>query len=260
MSMQDSTAQLLARVSDLCDRARAGELTHTAFLTPGEQKRIAPSLQHIPHLLAGGYAAAERKRLFLLPPWMAELEGEVRADCLADATADTLLALEVSGGGFCTLAHKDYLGAVLNLGIERDAIGDLCVLDPHRALLFCDGVIAQFLTEHLTRVAGDAVCVRPCTVPPDFDGGRKFLRVTDTVASPRADSIVAALANLSRERASALFSQGLVEIDYETADKPAKQLAPGAVIVIRGKGKFILRAVSDQTKKGRYRLEADKYL
>ena len=71
---------------------------------------------------------------------------------------------------------------------------------------------------------------------------------------------MAALSGLSRERASALFAGGQVEIDYEIADKPARQLEAGTVIVIRGKGKFILRSISDQTKKGRFRLLADKYL
>ncbi len=260
MSTPDLAAHLLARATDLCERAQGGEVTYTAFLTPGEQKKLTPLLQKVPHALVGGYAEAERKRVLFLPPWMAELDGELRTQCLADTLSTCLVALEIKGSGFCTLAHKDYLGAVLNLGIERAAIGDVCVLDPHRAVLFCDGVMARFLTENLTRVAGDAVQVHPCTLSPDFDGGRRFQSVSDTVASARADSIVAALAGLSREKASALFSAGLVEIDYETADKPAKQLEAGCVIVIRGKGKFILRSISDQTKKGRFRLQADKYL
>ena len=76
----------------------------------------------------------------------------------------------------------------------------------------------------------------------------------------KGDGVVAALTNLSRERAQALFREGLVEIDYEPAPKPDQQLEAGCIVVIRGKGKFIIRSLSEQTKKGRARLQADKYL
>ena len=261
MSGADGTALLLARADDLLERAQAGELTHTAFLTPGEQKQLLRSLGHrAPFLLDGGYAEAERRRAFFLPAWMTELDESTRAELLAEQTKVCLVPLEICGSGFRNLSHKDFLGAVLNLGIERSAIGDLCVLDAQRAVLFCDRTMATFLTEHLTRVANDAVRVTTVTLAPNFDGGRSYLRITDTVASPRADGVVAALANLSREKARGLFEAKMVEIEYEMADKPDRPVAAGEVIVIRGKGKFIIRSLSDQTKKGRYRLLADKYL
>ena len=82
----------------------------------------------------------------------------------------------------------------------------------------------------------------------------------DTVASPRADAVVAALANLSRERAQALFAAGKVEIDYETVQKTDRPITDGAVIVIRGFGKFVIRSLSEQTRKGRFVLQADRYI
>jgi RNA-binding protein YlmH len=174
--------------------------------------------------------------------------------------AEALIPLEVRGSGYRTLTHRDYLGAILNLGIEREALGDLCVCDEHHAILFCDAVMCRFLCENLTRVANDAVRVTPVTLPAGFDGCRKFRPVTDTVASPRLDSVVAALASLSRERAQELIRAGAVELDFQIAQKADKPVAEGAVIVVRGKGKFIVRALSDKTKKGRFRLAADQYL
>lgn len=260
MSTTDASALLLARATDLAARAENGEITHTAFLTPLEQKQLARAIPASAFVLNGGYADAERKRAIFLPPWLAETDEDTKKDLLQSTLDACIQPLEICGSGFRDLSHKDHLGAVLNLGIERAAIGDLCVLDPHRALLFCDETIAHFLTTHLTRVANDAVHVSAVSLPPAFDGGRRYERITDTVASARADSIVAALANLSREKASALFTAGLVEIDYEMADKPDKQLCAGSILVIRGRGKFILRSLSDKTKKGRLRLQADKYL
>ena len=262
MSHTDAQDRLAARVEDLLGRAQRGEVTHTAFLTPAEQKRLSRTLggEGKTFLAFGGYKDAERQRLFLLPPYMQELDEPTLYAWLQECFAEQLVALRVCGSGYRELSHRDYLGAILNLGIERDAVGDLCVTDTHTAVLFCDSVMADFLCEHLERVANDAVRTERIQLPEGFDGGRSFRPVSDTVASPRADSVVAALANLSRERAQALFREGAVEIDYEAADKPDRPLHEGAVIVIRGKGKFVIRSLSQQTKKGRIRLVADQYI
>ena len=255
-------ARLLARAEELLARARNGEITYTAFLTPAEQHALTRAMPWGKSEMHadGGYPTAERARIFFLPPYLLDMDEQTLAECLAETREECLIALQIKGSGFRELHHKDHLGSVLNLGIERDAIGDLCVCDTHTAVLFCDRVMAQFLEENLTRVANDAVRISRVTLPKGFDGGRKFQTVSDTVASPRADSVVAALANLSRERAQALFRDKLVEIDYELAQKPDQQIEPGCVIVIRGKGKFIIRSLGEQTKKGRIRLLADKYL
>lgn len=254
--------RLLARAEELCARARNGEITYTAFLTPAEQHALFCAMPWAKNQMRadGGYLAAERARIFFLPSYLQEMEEETLSACLADVREECLISLQIKGSGFRELHHKDFLGAVLNLGIERDAIGDLCVTDAHTAVLFCDRVMEKFLSENLARVANDAVKITRVTLPEGFDGGRKFQQISDTVASPRADSVVAALANLSRERAQAMFREGLVEINYEPAEKPDQQLEKNCVIVIRGKGKFIIRSLDEQTKKGRIRLQADKYL
>lgn len=259
---EQSEVQLLARAADLFGRAEAGEVVCTPFLTPREQKilQVKYAFARERVLLLGGYADAERRRMYMLPEYMAELDPNVRDELLAESFAASLLALSVRGSGYRELSHRDFLGAVLNLGIERDAIGDICVVSPHEAILFCDRVMAAFLQEHLVRVAHDAVKVCEVVLNPHFDGGRKFEPCSDTVASPRADAVVAALCNLSRERAQTLFARALVEIDYEPAEKYDREVTEGAIITVRGHGKFIVRSLSDKTKKGRFRLLADRYV
>ena len=260
--MADLNDELLARVSELMARAERGELTYTHFLTPREQKILADRMGGAlsTALPLGGYADAERKRLYFLPPYLAELEEPYRSEAIAQMTSESLCAVSIKASGYRSLSHRDFLGAILHLGVERDRIGDLCLLSPFEAVLFCDRLMAGFFGESLTRVGSDAVRVSPFLPPEGFDGGKQYLPVSDTVASPRADAVVAALANLSRERAQALFREGRVEIDYEPEEKYDRPVAEGSVIVIRGVGKFTLRALSDKTRKGRYRLLADKHV
>ena len=255
-------ATLLARVADLYGRAESGEIVYTPFLTPREQRAVLEKYAFAKDRMLpfGGYAEAERRRVYVLPPYMTELDGDTRDAILSDTFAESMVALSIQGSTYRELAHRDFLGAVLNLGIERDAIGDIAVLSPFEAVLFSDHLMAEFLKENLVRVARDAVKVKAITLPQNFDGGRKFSPITDTVASPRSDAVVAALCNLSRDRAQALFVGGLVEIDYEPTEKYDKEVLEGAIITVRGHGKFIVRSLSDKTKKGRLRLLADRYV
>lgn len=251
---------LLARAADLWHRAENGEVAYSGFLTPQEQRvlknRLTPAA--VP-LFCGGYAEAERARAVFLPDYMAALDTDLQKAMLDDVLAQAVVPLSVKGSGFHTLTHRDYLGAILNLGIKREALGDICVLPSGEAVLFCDAVMAAFLKENLVRVAHDTVTVGKAVLPEDFNGGRTFLCLSDTVASPRADAVVAALCRLSRERAQALFARDLVQMDYEPLEKYDREVPEGAVLTVRGYGKFVIRALSDKTKKGRYRLMADKY-
>ena len=89
---------------------------------------------------------------------------------------------------------------------------------------------------------------------------RKMQPIHDTVASGRLDAVVAALCNLSRDKARTAVESGLVEIDFESEERPDRTVNTPAVISVRGVGKFRVLSLCDKTKKGRYRLEAEKYV
>ena len=251
---------LFARGEELLGRARSGEITNTVFLTPGERKKLETHFSFAPGewLFFGGYREAERTRMFFLPDYARE--EEVREIFLAESFSETLCAVSVTGSGYRDLTHRDFLGSVLHLGLAREAVGDICVLSPRQAVIFCGRLTADFLPGELTFVGGDKVKTERFTPPPDFDGGRRFESVCDTVASPRADAVVAALCHLSREKAQALFTAGQIEADYEILEKNEKPLQAGTVLTVHGYGKFVLRELSEPTRKGRIRLRADRYV
>lgn len=261
-SMNADEALLLAHAEDLLSRAESGVPTATAFLTPHEQHLLLTRLKGVRDatVFHGGYAEAERAKMICLPPYIAACEEPWRTSLVDELKGELVVALDVFGSGYRTLSHRDFLGAVLHLGVKRETIGDICVQDGAHAVLFCDPRMAEFLKENLTRVANDAVRVENAHLPPDFDGGRRFERMSDTVASPRLDAVVAALCRLSRERAQALIAGELVEVDYEVVTKPDREVAAGCVISVRGFGKYKIRSLGEQTKKGRLRLAADRYV
>lgn len=265
----NAEAMLAARIGDALDKCERGEIAVLPYLTPRERKRAERELcargQTESAWFFGGYADAERTCLFVLPDYLtAMLDGvpERDADTMAAFLGDTLEAavypLRISGSGYRVLSHRDYLGSILALGLERDALGDIALQNEHEAVIFCTAKIAEFLTEHLERVASDRVRCRPYTVDETFTDGRSYRAISDTVASPRLDCVVAALTNLSREDAQGAIRGGLVELDFEPAEQVDLLLTPPATISVRGFGRYILRSFDGETRKGRLRLRADQ--
>ncbi|MBR0443086.1 MAG: hypothetical protein IIX15_01975 [Clostridia bacterium] len=270
MERHDDDMKLLcARVDELCDRAVRGRFVHTDFLTPRQGKHAMEQLRRRGEAhrarLHGGYASAERCCLLLFPDYVMDAytdgaEPPITAELLAMAGEDDpIAAISVRGSGYRTLCHRDYLGSLLSLGLEREVLGDIA-LEGNDATVLCMARMLSFLLENAHRIGGDSVRVSQTILPPDFDGGRKFAPLQDTVASARLDCVVAALCNLSREAAQTAVRDGLVELDYECELRPDRTLEPPCIISVRGMGKFILRELGTLTKKGRIRMRADRCL
>ena len=254
-----------AKLDDLEKRALSGDVSHSSFLTPSEsfraQKYFEAKGNKDKICFFGGFYAAQRKQIFLLPEYIADTyDSEVLLEVLNDDFDESISALKISGSGFRNLSHRDYLGSILSLGIERDTLGDICIFNDNSAIVFCNRDVAEYISMELTSIGNDKVKVEKISVDKNMESPQKFQSFTDTVASERLDCVVAAVFNLSRERAQNLIKGGFVEFNYETATKIDVKVEANDIISARGFGKFIVRDVSMQTKKGRLRLFADKYI
>lgn len=274
---------LYARLEDLCRLAERGETAVTAFLSPREVLYAASycdaRLREGTACFVGGFPNAEssllpeRRRLVLLPDYTAGMVApealtrdpagalhEAGLDDLAVQITEAVSLLSVRGSGFRNLNHRDYLGSVLALGLERDVLGDIFVMDEHSAVLACKGEISDFLVTNLVHVSGDTVRVTPLPMGSAPEIQRKSTPIRDTVASARLDCVVAALTNLSREKAQVAVRSGLVELNYETVEACDTTVEPPCVLSVRGVGKFSVLSFDGETKKGRTRLIAEKYV
>ena len=264
---RDAAALLEARLEDHLARSERGEVAVSSFLTPGERKQAERYLARRGMgkrcRFWGGYPEAERACLIVLPSYyedMADWMGEDDEDAsFAELLGeDGVTAVRITGSGYRALTHRDYLGSLLGLGLERDALGDIAVQNDREAVVFCKGRMAEFLVSNLEKVASDTVKCKTYTSDDTFTDGRHYKPVTDTVASARLDCIVAALTNLSREDAQSLVKSGMVELDFEVEERVDKSLSAPATLSIRGFGRYILRAFDGETKKGRLRMRADQ--
>ena len=271
MALENSRDLFEARLEDAIRKYTSGSVAQIPFLTMRERRRAERLLDAHgmkgSYWFWGGHYDAERTCLFLLPDYLTamlpadDLERSVMLkEYLAEEITDAVVSLSIKGSGFRNLSHRDYLGAVLGLGIERDAIGDIAVQNEHSAILFCPRTIGMFLMGELTKVGSDTVRCRECIIDETFTDGKKYRPISDTVASPRLDCVVAALCNLSRETAQSAVRGGLVEVDFEPEERVDALLEPPIALSVRGHGRFILRSFDGETRKGRLRLRADQLI
>lgn len=259
---------LYARLDDLSELCARGELGISPFLSPGELYFAETYLRRkgAPYIMYGGISDAERRRVYLLPDYMEELSDAETSD-IENRFAEfgyfsNISALRIKGSGYRKLTHRDFLGSVLGLGLERSVVGDIFVMGDgeSEAIMLCDSAIADFLLNELSHIANDKVRVSSVRHGEWEAPKRRMQEIHDTVASPRLDAVVAALCNLSRENASSAVLTGLVELNFENEERPDRTVAAPSIISVRGIGRFRVLSLSDKTRKGRYRLDAEKYV
>lgn len=268
--MDEASKKLLsARLSDLFSESERGYVTFSSFLDPGEVffardlvKRIGAQSRAF---FFGGYENSERCCVFFLPEYFEAIIPDISytatvKEQIADDIKCAIRMIKISGSGYKSLSHRDYLGAILNLGIERSSIGDICVLNDSSCIIFASPAVADLILSGCERIGADKIKTEEMPLSYNFSFERKTKEIKDTVASDRIDCIVSSLASESREKAKSLILSGLVECNYSPCEKTDLRIKNNDTISIRGIGKFIISDITEETKKGRLRLSAKKYI
>ena len=203
------------------------------------------SKEHIKHSFFGGYDNAEKVFIAILPDW-------------ADEEVDyPFCTLKFTYKKEYRLSHRDFLGSLMALGIERDKVGDILV---------CEGVcyafvaesVKKYCLENITKVGSVGVDV--CITNEKVIALREFEEVSKTIASSRADCVVGAICNLSREKAKEFILSGNLIVNHIVCESVTKEIKSGDSLSVRKHGKFIVISIDEKTKKGRLKLSLKKYL
>ncbi|MCR4782594.1 MAG: hypothetical protein K5851_07635 [Lachnospiraceae bacterium] len=155
------------------------------------------------------------------------------------------------------LEHKDFLGALMNLGIERNAISDLFVVDKE-CVFYCKNTLSDMIITELVKARHTPiVCEIIESIPAKFKP--KMIPGTATVSSLRLDSIISRIFKLSREDAKKRIQSETVQINGRFQSDPSKSLNIGDTISVRGFGKAEFLGSFGETKKGRLKIEWNLY-
>ena len=230
------------RVKELEDRSNErGIFTFSDFMSPTSLYEVTSILKGDSHTVFGGVEFAERKMIRF---------GNTEEFGYEEPFPITVLKLTIKGGKFAsTITHRDVLGAVLNLGIERQKLGDIFINGTF-SYVIANKTVAELIKSELVRVGRNQVVVDEVDcVPSELAPVKKEMGFS--VASNRVDAILCKAYSLSREDSSSLFIKGLVSINGKPCDSPSKPLKGGDAVTVRGFGKLIFEGEGRLSKKGK---------
>lgn len=245
--------QLKNRFIDLADRAYTQNVfTFTGFLGLGEQDVFWQNeglFRHVGYRLYGGYEGADRVMLRFGDEEQLGYEMPFPIVCVHIEPLQKKFAEELS--------HRDFLGALMNLGIERSTIGDIKVGEK-QAYLFCQDTMKQFICENLQQIRHTHV---KCSVTDAYSQlpEEEPEHIVVQVQSPRIDGILAKVYHLSREKSLELFRAGRVYVNGRLCENNSRTIKDGEVVNARGFGKFTVLGEPGKTRKGKLTLEIALY-
>ena len=188
----------------------------------------------------GGYELAERQ-IAVFRPEAPVFYADYPVKCLKITPLNAKFAEDLN--------HRDYLGAVLNLGIDRACLGDILV-EEDAAYLFCLERMADFIRDNLIRIRHTSVYVEQVEAE-NFHYEPKYKEVSGTVASVRLDKLLALAFNASRSSLAGLIEGGKVFVNGKLVTSNGYEPKEGDLISVRGMGRFRFRETGGQSKKGR---------
>ena len=253
--MKDENDLLIAKVLDkkkICNSKN--KITYTDFLNEKEQAIISKNMNLDNAFFYGGNENADRKILVFYPEKLTE---ELVRKSLKSVLSGIRIILKNDQIG--NYEHKNYLSALIKIGIDRGKIGDILVDDYGADIIAFDmnkEFIIQSLSE-LTRFRKANIDIIPIDdIKQKID---RFEESTIIVSSMRIDNIVAELAGCSRTNADEYINSERVFVNYETALKGSKTIFEGDIVTIRGKGKFRIDGLVRNTRNNRFVIKVNKY-
>lgn len=234
---------LLAHIQDLAERSLQEQQPQwTHFLEPPEREAAEATLRWVTGVrfnAYGGYSKAERRRLVIYPDYY-----------FAETIQPALAFLQIQAQDTQVLSHRDYLGAILALGLKREKIGDLLVSDVCCQIIVTPE-LAEFISLNLNDVGRSHVSI--ASIEPEQLNlpDRREKEIRTTVASLRLDALAALGFGESRTKMAREIKAERVKVNWKPTKSPDLSLNPGDIISIRGRGRVEFREVTGKSKKGR---------
>ena len=246
--------QLKNRIRELADKSyNQNQYTFTGFLGLAEQDalwQVEREVKFAGITLYGGREEAERKILRFGSEAELGYEQPFPICCIRIRPLSAKFADKLS--------HRDYLGALMNLGIERCKIGDI-IAEDHKALIFVKEEMAEYVTDNLTQIRHTHV---KATIGTGFqvDYEPRYEELKGTVSSIRLDSVLALAYPLSRSKITSQIEAGKVFVNGKLITSNGYRLKENDIISVRKMGRIAYNGILSETKKGRYMISVRKYI
>ena len=250
----DERELLKKRFLELANKSyNSGIYLFTDFLGLAEQavfNEVRGEFRHVAYTLFGGAEGTERV--------MVRFGDEESLGYTEDFPIRCIKCEPVSQKFADKLTHRDFLGAILNLGVERKGIGDIPIID-NVGYVFLKDDIAEFVLSELKRVKHTDMRLTLTESLPEGELYKLERRRIQAVGE-RVDAVIAKVFGISRDDSLSLFKKGLVYIDGKLCENNSRTLKSGETVSARGHGRLIYRGYETTSKKGKLNIEVDVYV
>ena len=253
--MTDDEQLLYKRLIELSNRAYQNNIyCFSDFLSLSQQEILYQAARDkafapIQYELFGGYENCERQ--------MARFGSEADFGYEVDFPIKCIKVEPLAKKFAKEYTHRDYLGSLMSLGIDRKKFGDIFV-DGMDAYMYVDDSTADYLLENFVSVGRNAVKCSFSELPDSYKKAA-LKEVTIQVASPRADAVISKVYNLSRKDTIPYFTEKKVSVNGHIVENNDKLLAAGDTVSVRGFGKFNLISEGGLSKKGKLNLTVEVF-
>lgn len=250
---------LLSQILDKIEMVeKKNKIEYTDFLDLSQIELVQKFINRIKienYMSYGGFEQAERKMFVIYPE---KFNSTVVEKNLSNIVQ--IIRIELPDDLKGKYTHRDYLGAVIKLGIERKKVGDI-IVDSNGADIIIDKDVSKFLVENLgslTRFSKSTITVQNIEDLRPVEIKKEEIEII--VSSLRLDNVISELARCSRNKALDIINTERVFVNFECETKKTKQIKPGDMVTIRGKGRFFIKEIVGQTRSGRTVIRVEKYI
>ena len=247
----DETRNTVKKIQDKASYVNKNHITAiTEFINPYVEKLSIPVIKsyNIEFEIFPSYENCERK-VFILYPQYSEI----------DASEYISGIRIVNKSKFKKLNHKDYLGALMSLGIERSRIGDIFVYDEYGDVIV-QSDISDYIIYNLDKIGHNRIEAEKINIKQVGFKEQEHEIINIISSSMRVDNIVKHLTNSSREKASITIKSGSVKINHLPEDKTSTELKEGDLLSIKRAGRFKIYKVYGTTKSGKQKIQIKHYV
>jgi RNA-binding protein YlmH len=216
----------------------------TDFLDPRQQHIVQSILGQNEEILFSFFPEnTERKRALLYPSYFQPQEEDYGI---------RLFEIEYPSK-FVTIEHRQVLGSIMSLGLKREKFGDILAHEEKIQLILAEE-ISEFVRMELKQIGKAKVNLQEIPFSEVINSREEWQEKVTTVSSLRLDVVLAAIYNISRQKAQTYIKSNLVKLNWKITENTSIEVEAGDVISARGYGRSKLISIEGRTKREKWRI------
>lgn len=251
-------------VSKLFDKiefvSKRNSVEYTEFLDMRQRQLLEKTMKELNisnYVAYGAFSTAERTILIIYPT---KLEDVFKNNKFDYNTIFSVIRISLPNELKGMYSHRDYLSAIIKIRMKREKVGDI-ITSKDGAEIVVLKETEKYILEGLKQLTRFSKSEFKIVKIEELNVQAPKTQILNIIIpSMRIDSVVSELIRTSRAKSTEIIKEERVFANHELVTKGSKEVKTNDIITVRGKGRFKVGNVLNNTKKGNLVLEIEKYI